>query len=218
MARFGQFFLLTPLLLAITYSLAITPQTRNLDRSSLPALKSHITSDPYNIVKSNWTVKTPVCSWKGVTCGPTHNRVVELDISDMTLSGSIPPQIGNLSFLVNLNMMNNLFNGSIPVSVFNMSSLQVINLRGNSLSGSLPVDMCMKQTSLRVLDLSINMLYGEIPSSLDRCSKLEIISLGSNNFAGNVPRGIGNLTRLEQLSLDNNNLSGNLRLIFFFSY
>ncbi|KAI3470539.1 hypothetical protein Pfo_027202 [Paulownia fortunei] len=180
----------------------------NSDQSSLLALKFHITSDPYNVLTNNWTTKTSFCSWIGVTCDSRHNRVSELDISEMGLVGSIPPEIGNLSFLVHLNMRDNFFYGPIPPSIFNMSSLEVIVLTNNSLSGNLPVDICRHSLRrLRVLRLSENKFYGEIPSSLDQCSQLQEISLIYNNFTGNVPREIGNMTRLEALLLTSNNFN-----------
>ncbi|EYU38093.1 hypothetical protein MIMGU_mgv11b021563mg [Erythranthe guttata] len=187
-------------------------KTSNIDQSSLLALKSHITSDPYNSLTNNWTTKTSICSWIGVTCDFRNNKVTELDISDMGLVGTIPPEIGNLSSLVKLNMRYNSFRGHIPLSLFNMSRLQDISVMYNSLSGSLPDDMCSGRYNmrgrLRVLRLSFNNFNGEIPSSLDQCSQLEFISLHKNNFVGNVPRQIGNMTRLRQLYLCWNNLTG----------
>lgn len=44
-------------------------------------------------------MNTPVCSWIGVTCGSRHQRVIALTIPEMGLKGTIPPEIGNLSFL-----------------------------------------------------------------------------------------------------------------------
>ncbi|KAK6144665.1 hypothetical protein DH2020_021485 [Rehmannia glutinosa] len=138
-----------------------------------------------------------------------QNRATELDISEMGFIGKIPPEIGNLSSLVSLNIMGNYFHGQIPSSIFNMSSLEIISMMNNNLSGRLPVDIC-SLGRLKVLDLSMNMFYGEIPSSLEKCSKLEMISLFENNLGGHVPREIGNITGLTSLFLGFNNLEGNI--------
>ncbi|KAL1542106.1 LRR receptor-like serine/threonine-protein kinase GSO1 [Salvia divinorum] len=181
----------------------------NTDRSSLLALKAHITSDPHNLLMKNWTTKTSVCNWIGITCDPLSNRVTGLNISDMQLVGVIPPEIGNLSSLTSLDMNENSFYGPIPASLFNISSIQVITLRGNALSSQLPIDMCKHSLhSLRLLRLSFNKLYGEIPSSLGRCSSLELLSLYNNSLVGEVPKEIGNLTLLTQLFLGFNGLNG----------
>ncbi|XP_040994348.1 probable LRR receptor-like serine/threonine-protein kinase At3g47570 [Juglans microcarpa x Juglans regia] len=54
------------------------------------------------------------------------------------------------------------------------------------------------------------MLYGEIPSSLGSCIKLEILSMGRNSFQGIVPPSFGSLRGLQELNLSWNNLSGKI--------
>ncbi|XP_042016571.1 probable LRR receptor-like serine/threonine-protein kinase At3g47570 [Salvia splendens] len=181
----------------------------NPDRSSLIAFKSRISSDPNNILSQNWRNESNICSWMGVTCDSRYHRVTQLNISSMGLVGTIPPEIGNLSFLVSLDLSENSFHGPIPSSIFNMSSLEVLNLRNNSLSSSLPIDMCKHNLhGLKRLRISYNKLFGEIPSSLEHCSQLTYVSLATNNFSGHVPTQIGNLTLLQELYLGSNNLSG----------
>lgn len=213
MDRYPQFLLLTAVLLVHcltdNYRSAANIDT---DRSSLIALKSQIHSDPLDVVTRNWSggsTSTSVCSWIGVSCDSGGNRVTQLNISNMGLVGTIPPEIGNLSFLVSLDMSENSFHGPIPPSVFNMSSLQVLDLRNNSLSSSLPIDICKHSLHrLNRLRISYNHLYGIIPSTLHHCSQLQFLSLHSNNFSGHVAREIGNMTMLRQLFLGANNLSG----------
>lgn len=212
-------------------TVAQTSTNFNTDQSSLLVLKSQITSDPSYVLTNNWTTKTSVCAWTGVTCDPRHNRVTGLAIQNMGLEGSIPPEIGNLSFLVSLNMSGNFFHGDmpkeignlqrlkelwlgfnkltgpIPPTIFNISSLEIISLPNNSLSGNLPVGICSHRL-LKSLDLHLNTFYGEIPSSLGQCSQLEHLLLSYNRFLGQVPREIGNLTQLEELDLTNNYLNG----------
>ncbi|KAG6404528.1 hypothetical protein SASPL_136777 [Salvia splendens] len=181
----------------------------NTDRSSLIAFKSRISFDPHNILTKNWSGEGCICRWMGVTCDSRYQMVTQLNISSMGLAGTIPPEIGNLSFLVSLDISNNSFHGPIPHSIFNMSFLQVLNLRINSLSSSLPDDICKHNLHrLKYLRISYNELYGEIPSSLGQCSKLEYLSLYNNSFSGHVPTQIGNLTLLQLLNLGANYLSG----------
>ncbi|KAI4347871.1 hypothetical protein L6164_008648 [Bauhinia variegata] len=66
------------------------------DQSSLLALKDHITYDLNNILAQNWSIKTPVCNWIGITCGSSHLGVTALNLSYMGLVGTIPPLLGNL--------------------------------------------------------------------------------------------------------------------------
>ncbi|XP_042013360.1 receptor-like protein 36 isoform X2 [Salvia splendens] len=207
----------------------------NTDRSSLIAFKSRISLDPQDILTKSWNNESSICSWIGVTCDSHHKRVTQLNLTSMDLVGKIPPEIGNLSFLVSLDLSGNSFYGPIPPSIFNMSFLEYLQLRYNSLSGSLPLDMCIHNLHrLKFLHISYNELYGEIPSSLEHCSQLEYFSLynnsisgfvpkeignlmklqlfivGVNKLIGYIPKEIGNMTMIEWLGLSNNNLSGNI--------
>ena len=186
----SQFYLFGTSLLLLQWLIHYSSASSyiNLDRSALIAFKSRISFDPYNILTKNWSSENSVCSWIGVTCDSPYHRVTRLDVSSMGLVGTIPPEIGNLSFLISLDMSNNSFQGPIPSSIFNMSSLKVLNLRNNSLSSSLPLDICKHNGHrLKYLRISYNELYGKIPSSLEQCSKLEYLSLARNKFSGNVP-------------------------------
>ncbi|KAG9142150.1 hypothetical protein Leryth_007585 [Lithospermum erythrorhizon] len=84
-------------------SLEITKTNITTDEAALLALKSSITSDPFQMLAKNWSSGTPVCSWIGISCGARHRRVVALDISNMGLTGQLPPHISNLTFLASLN-------------------------------------------------------------------------------------------------------------------
>ncbi|KAL8045720.1 hypothetical protein ABFX02_08G133100 [Erythranthe guttata] len=108
------------------------------DQSALLALKSRITSDPDNTLAKSWTNSSSVCSWIGVTCGLRHNRVTAVNISYMGLSGTIPPQLGNLSFLVSLDFSFNLFGGVLPQQLSFLHRLKFISFRVNNLSGQIP--------------------------------------------------------------------------------
>ncbi|KAK4487004.1 hypothetical protein RD792_006319 [Penstemon davidsonii] len=205
------------------------------DQSSLLAIKSHIiTSNPNNIIATNWSRGTDFCTWIGITCSRRHHRVTGLDLFNMNLQGTIAREIGNLSFLSYLRLSNNSFTGTIPdeignlrrlrvlqmiynqligeipLSIFNHSSLQEIALSRNQLSGSLPFDMCHHLPKLESLFLSFNQLSGNIPSSLSACSHLRNLSLSYNNFTGSIPMHIGNLSELQRLLLGPNNLTGTI--------
>ncbi|XP_059654740.1 probable LRR receptor-like serine/threonine-protein kinase At3g47570 isoform X2 [Cornus florida] len=245
--------------LAVTVSTSRRTATNiTTDQSALLALKSHITSDPRSILANNWTTSTSHCNWIGVHCSTRHHRVAVLNLSYMGLRGTIPPHIGNLSFLAFLDIRNNSFygnvpeeighlrrlesinffsndftgnvpkeigklaslkflnmrwnqlSGSIPAPIFNISSLETISFTSNSLSGNLPADMCYLLPKLSRLNLSHNQFEGQIPSTLDECSKLQTLSLSYNKFCGAIPREIGNLTFLKWLYLGANNLEGNI--------
>ncbi|KAJ0083129.1 hypothetical protein Patl1_11930 [Pistacia atlantica] len=82
------------------------------DKQALLALKARISHDPSNILANNWSTSSSVCSWTGITCAGRHHRVRALNISNFGFTGTLPPQLGNLSFLATLTFRNNSFYGS----------------------------------------------------------------------------------------------------------
>ncbi|KAH7576075.1 hypothetical protein JRO89_XS02G0287000 [Xanthoceras sorbifolium] len=209
--------------------------TKNIvtDGDALLALKASVTHDPNNLLTSNWSIRNSVCNWIGVTCSVRHRRVTRLDISLFGLAGTIPPQLGNLSFLAVLNISNNSFYGSlpdefshlhrllyidlrhnqisgtVPSSIFNISSLREVRLKGNQLSSFANMSGG-GPNNLTYLGLSNNMFEGEIPSFILKFKQLQILGLAYNNFKGGIPKEIGNLTKLKELYIGDNKLQGTI--------
>ncbi|KAK4717727.1 hypothetical protein R3W88_016065 [Solanum pinnatisectum] len=186
----------------------------NTDKASLLALKSLIYSDPNNILASNWSSSVPVCSWIGITCGSRHHRVTALDISNMQLHGTIPPHIGNLSFLVSLDISDNTFHGGLPEEFAHLQRLKVINVASNNFTGAIPPFLSLLP-NLRFLYLWNNQFSGKIPSSLSNLTKLEVLSLRNNFLEGEIPREIGDLRYLTFLDLQDNQLTGSIPTSIF---
>ncbi|EYU19041.1 hypothetical protein MIMGU_mgv1a001810mg [Erythranthe guttata] len=161
---------------------------------------------------TNWTDSSYVCSWIGITCGSLrHNRVTAVNISHMGLAGTIPPQLGNLSFLVSLDFSFNLFGGVLPQQLSLLHRLKFISFRVNSLSGEIPPWLGLL-TRLEHLSLRNNSFTGSIPTSLSNLTNLRVVGLSAYNcqIKGIIPPEIGNLSNLVRLSLMDNELSGNI--------
>ncbi|XP_023870328.2 probable LRR receptor-like serine/threonine-protein kinase At3g47570 [Quercus suber] len=233
-SSFSVFFVLL-LVHCLMASTAVAVRTNiTTDQSALLALKGHIT-DPNKILASNWSTSTStsVCNWVGIKCGSKHLRVTSLNLSHMGLSGTIAPQIGNLTFLFNLSFKNNKFHGSLPNELASLRRLEVVSFGLNNFSGMLPSwlgflpklqvlsaytnsfegtipESLGNISSLKVLHLSKNYLSGRIPKSLGNCTSLEIIHLDNNNFTGEIPQEIVTLPNLTEVTLANNSLTGHI--------
>ncbi|CDP18217.1 unnamed protein product [Coffea canephora] len=189
--------------------LALTSTNIDTDQSSLLALRAQISFDPQEILAKNWSVASPVCDWIGVTCSSGHRRVIALNISNMGLSGTLPPQLGNLSFLVSLDMRRNNFHGELPPELAQLNRLKVLNLGVNNLNGLLPNWFGSFQ-GLEFLSLRNNSFTGLMPPSISNMSRLAILILVNNSLEGKIPEEIFNISSLEMISLGVNSLSGSL--------
>ena len=71
-------------------------------------------------------------------CYPIESTT-EINLFNRGLSGSIPPEIGNLINLTSLNLSENQLTGSIPPEIGNLINLtQITDLGSNQLTGSIP--------------------------------------------------------------------------------
>ncbi|MBA0549867.1 hypothetical protein Golob_020873, partial [Gossypium lobatum] len=189
-----------------TFSMKLT--TLLTDQSALLALKNHV-YDPENVLETNWSSSTHVCNWFGVSCGSKHHRVTALNLSGLELVGTLPPSLGNLSFLSLLSITNNSFHGRLPVQLSNLRRLKHLSFGNNSFSGEIP-SWLGSLTELRSFFLDHNNLKGVIPFSLGNLSKLEILNLSGNQLLGEIPRHIVNLTLLSVLDFPDNNFTGTI--------
>jgi len=132
-----------------------------------------------------------------------------LDLNNSGITGSIPPEIGNLTNLTYLNFWGNHLTGSIPPEIGNLTNLTYLSLGWNNLTGSIPSEIG-NLTNLTRLYLDDNELTGEIPSEIGNLSNLERLYLDYNQLTGSIPLEIGNLTNLERLNLSGNQLTGEI--------
>ena len=125
-----------------------------------------------------WTEKIAGC-----------HRVVRLDLDKRALKGGIPPDIGRLGQLKELNLSRNGSGGH----------------RG--LSGTIPPELG-HLTNLRKLALNDNQLSGEIPEELGNLTNMKFLALNANDFQGEMPLELGNMIQLEHLKLVDSGLEG----------
>lgn len=210
------------------------PHNNFTDLSALLAFKAAI-HDPTGILATSWIPNISFCTWTGISCSHRRQRATALRLNNLSLRGSIPAHLANLSFLSHLELYDNSLSGPIPdalghlprlrrlelhrnqlsgpipLTIFNMSSLDTITLSYNNLSGSLPTNRSFFLPRLRAFILESNQLIsGMIPSSFAQFHDLQVLSLASNHFTGTIPVELANLQKLTVLYLDKNNLRGTI--------
>ncbi len=154
----------------------------------------------------NWLTDAPFRDWYGVHVD-TRGRVVGLALSRNNLTGAIPPELGELASLTEINLSNNELTGPIPSELGNLASLTEMLLNRNALTGGIPSELG-NLASLTEMNLSNNDLTGPIPSELGNLASLTELDLDGNALTGRIPPEIGNLANLDWLDLSENTLSG----------
>ena len=156
----------------------------------------------------NWLTDEPIDRWQGVQTD-NDGRVTKLDLSHSSLAGPLPPELGNLTHLVELDLSDNFLAGPLPAELGNLTRLKVLSLRNNDLTGPLPAEWG-NLTNLKHLYLDGNSLTGPLPAEWGALANLLSLKLDDNNLTGPIPAEWGNLTRLDLLWLSGNGLTGPL--------
>ena len=112
------------------------PFCENADRTALIALYNSTDGDNW-FNNTNWLTVAPLSEWHGVSTN-SEGRVVTLDLGRNSLSGTVPPEIGELINLRYLGLGSNQLTGTLPPEVGNLTRLEVLNLDDNRLWGPLP--------------------------------------------------------------------------------
>nr|DAD45177.1 TPA_asm: hypothetical protein HUJ06_003407 [Nelumbo nucifera] len=188
----------------------------------LLAWKAKLTFDrDSNVLGEKWSTNSSFCNWIGVSCSGYGKRITALNLSSMGISGTIEPQLSNLSFLTVLDLSNNNFHGQVPYGLGYLPRLRLLHLENNQLEGIIPPSLSKCQ-ELQVISLSSNKCTGDVPPELGMLSKLRVLSLlvmlpnlhllflADNGLTGIIPNSIGNLSLLERLQLFSNSLQGSI--------
>jgi DNA-binding SARP family transcriptional activator/Leucine-rich repeat (LRR) protein len=199
----------------------IAPTTVGLSSSSNAGISErelHALESLYNQTgganwgkSDGWLSAPSPCQWYGITC--RGGKIVELKLADNQLNGVIPPEIGQLADLENLDLGDNQLRGAIPPEIGSLSKLRHLILWGNrELSGSIPPELG-NLSNLEDLELAHwnsggSLLSGEIPPELGNLKNLRSLHITQSLLRGPLPVELCSLKLLRALDLASNRLSG----------
>ncbi|KAJ7532390.1 hypothetical protein O6H91_13G001900 [Diphasiastrum complanatum] len=133
--------------------------------------------------------------------------LLNLSLTNTSLSGRIPDFLGTMPSLRVLNLAYNKLSGGIPASFVgsNLVQLQANNMLGPVLTG--PIDAVGGMPSLVQLWLQVNQITGTIPAGLSNALTLNNLKLNDNQITGFIPENFTALP-LSVFTVDNNLLVG----------
>ncbi|XP_034219138.1 receptor-like protein 35 [Prunus dulcis] len=156
----------------------------------------------------SWNSSTDCCSWVGVTC-TSNGHVTGLDRSRKTISGPILGSFANFSNLRLLDLRGNSISSPISGFFANFSNLRLLDLSENNIRGKIhhwiwssnrlytlnlssnylvTLEAPLLNSTVKTVDLHLNQLQGQIPTSLPYAKYLDY---SRNNF-NSIPSNIGN--------------------------
>ncbi|XP_023892043.1 receptor-like protein EIX2 [Quercus suber] len=173
-------------------------------------------------VNSNWVppFQLNYASMSSIKIGPNFPSWLQsqrslsfLDMSMSGISGKAPGWFWNgTSNITFINLSNNHIECDVS-NIFLSSSVKVLNIANNSFYGPISTFLCQKKirkNKLEILDVSNNLLSGELSHCWKYWQSLIHLNLGSNNLVGRIPYSMGALVNLQSLRLQNNSICGDI--------
>jgi Leucine-rich repeat (LRR) protein len=124
------------------------------------------------------------------------------------LKGTLPPELGLLDELVELDLHNNRLEGQLSSDLSRLQKLTHLDLSLNNFQGPMPE--LKRMTQLLYLSLAENKFdEGPVPEDWSNLVNLKELSLMDTSRTGPIPNFFGFSGRqLTQLDLSNNQLTG----------
>ncbi|KAJ7543134.1 hypothetical protein O6H91_09G026200 [Diphasiastrum complanatum] len=178
---------------------------------ALQAWKNAITSDPLGIT-ATW-VGPNVCQYRGVFCSPPPDKSCQLvvsgiDLNHALLTGTLPEELGLLTYLALFHINTNFFSGPIPYSFKNLFLLFELDISNNRFSGDFPA-VVLGLPSLAYLDIRFNGYRGILPPAIFDKQSLDAIFVNNNYFACYIPANLGN-SPVSVVNFANNQFDGTI--------
>ncbi|KAE9585349.1 hypothetical protein Lal_00018113 [Lupinus albus] len=149
--------------------------------------------------------------WKYIFC--VGNRVSQIQAKNLNLTGPLPQNFNQLTYLSNLGLQNNRLNGPLP-TFRGLSNLEKAFLNYNDFD-SIPSDFFEGLINMREFALDYNNLNASsggwnFPPSLENATQLKKLSCMNCNLVGPMPDFLGKFISLTDLKLSLNDLIGEI--------
>ncbi|KAL6959260.1 hypothetical protein U1Q18_039401 [Sarracenia purpurea var. burkii] len=144
---------------------AVDLSLNELDGPILPSFFTSTTLAYLNLSGNHFNGSIPLQGSlaSGLLVLPSYPQIELLDLSDNSLTSTLPSEIGNLGQLKLLNLARNGLSGPIPNELSKLKDLEYLDLSNNNFTGEIPDKL---PSSLNVFNVSYNDLRGPVPENL----------------------------------------------------
>ncbi|KAI5081867.1 hypothetical protein GOP47_0001610 [Adiantum capillus-veneris] len=168
-----------------------------------------------------WTGNDPCgLQWPHIVCNDANpRRVIFLAVSGLSLTGTLPEDVGLLTALETLDLSQNELTGKLPPQLGKLVNLHNLRLQSNKFTGSIPPELGNLE-QLQYMYLTSNRLQGPIPHEIGRLKNLYWFDIAGNGLQGELPYssdgknqmnvGLDNLTATRHFHFNNNSLEGSI--------
>ena len=182
------------------------------DPVELAALRAFKASSGNSAELRSWTGDDPcregALGWAGVSCeGVLRPTVTGLSLSGTQLTGTVPPELGQLTALTSLQLANTQLSGTIPEALGQLPALRFLDLHSTQLTGTISPELG-QLAALIDLFLYSTQLTGTIPDALGQLAALKQLSLDVTQLSGTIPEALGDLAALTWLGLSGTGVTG----------
>ncbi|KAL0320980.1 UNVERIFIED_CONTAM: putative LRR receptor-like serine/threonine-protein kinase [Sesamum radiatum] len=171
-------------------------------------LCSGVAIDDTEIITLNPGIKCDCTYNNRTTCHITALRVYELDVT-----GPIPDELWNLTFMDDLSFGENALSGEVPRELGLLTDLRSLSFNRNNLSGPLPAELG-NLSRLAQIYFDSTGVSGQIPPTFANLRSLERVWASDTQLTGQIPDFIGNWSNLIQLRFHGNSFQGPLPASF----
>uniref|UniRef100_A0A0D9VE34 non-specific serine/threonine protein kinase n=1 Tax=Leersia perrieri TaxID=77586 RepID=A0A0D9VE34_9ORYZ len=135
--------------------------------------------------------------------------LTNLSLQDNCLSGTVPKELGRMPFLKSINLEGNQLEGPIPPELGNIISLERFRIDGTNISGRIPsfIKNWQRVNRMRVTDLSGPSM--KFPP-LQYAQHLTKVVLRNCSIYGEIPDYLGQMQYLILMDLSFNRLTGQI--------
>jgi hypothetical protein len=117
--------------------------------------------------------------------------------------------ISSYGMIQSISLKNRGLTGTLPYSIGNFRSLTLLDISSNLLRGNIPDSVVNWRLGISI-SLNANNLTGTIPPAIGHLVHLTALHLHDNSLKGSIPSAVGSLNSLSILTLGGNSLTGKI--------